>query len=164
MRKGMTFLLIGGCLSLIGCGSESGPKLVPVSGVVTMNNKPLEGATVSFSPVGGEGAGAEDVTGPGGNYKAMTRGRSGVAPGKYKVVVQKAPSLPTTTNEAFKDDPFMAGMVAEGAELGKPKKKNDANGKIEGMFDREITAEGGTIDFDVKATAATAAKDAAAAK
>ena len=34
---------------LVGCG-ESGPKLVPVSGTVTLNGKPLEGAAVAFQP------------------------------------------------------------------------------------------------------------------
>src|SRR4051794_7441641 len=61
-------------LVMIGCG-ESGPKLVQVTGNVTLNNKPLEGAEVVFTPDASnlEGQPATDMTGPDGNYKAMTR-------------------------------------------------------------------------------------------
>src|SRR5260370_38161436 len=38
----------------LGCGSKSF-KYAPVSGTVTMNDKPLVGATVTFSPIAPEG-------------------------------------------------------------------------------------------------------------
>ena len=135
---------------LVGCG-ESGPTLVPVSGTVTLNGKPLEGAVISFQPVDVSTPGAmlaEDVTGPDGNYKALTKGRSGVMPGKYKVVVSKSLIDMTKVRPEFKDDPFMAQLS-----LGPPEGKTTAQRnkeKIEGTFDREIPPEGGVQDFDVK--------------
>jgi len=134
---------------LVGCG-ESGPDLVPVTGTVTLNGKHLEGAVVSFQPEASMlGAlPAEDVTGPDGNYKALTKGRSGVMPGKYKVVVSKSLIDMTKVRPEFKDDPFMAQLS-----LGPDERKTTAQRdkeKIEGTFDREIPPEGGVQDFDVK--------------
>jgi hypothetical protein len=136
---------------VIGCG-ESGPKVVSVTGTVTLNGKPLEGASVSFFPelsTNKEGRAGEDITGPSGNYKAMTRGRSGLVPGKYHVVVTKSLVDPAKTPDAFKDDPYMASMSPGGP--GKAKK--DAPDKIGGEFDREVPPEGGVQDFDVKSSA-----------
>ena len=48
-------------LSLAGCGS-GGYKLAPVSGKVTLDNKPLTGASVAFQP---ESSGREGPAGPG---------------------------------------------------------------------------------------------------
>lgn len=158
MIKRIMFIGSFCAMNLAGCGDD-GPKLVPVSGTVTMNGKPLEGATIAFSPEPSnkEGQGADDITGPTGNYKAMTRGRSGVVPGKYKVVVTKTPSSASSAApDAFKDDPFMANLKVE-----VPTKGKKDTAKIEGIFDRDVPPEGGTIDFDVKATAEAASKDAA---
>jgi hypothetical protein len=138
-----------------GCGS--GPKLVPVSGTVTLNNKPLEGAIVQFLPDPSDPAGqpAEDQTGPEGNYKAMTKGRSGVVPGKYRVVISKAPQAAAgTTSDQFKDDPFMAQLSSRPEGPAKPGAAKDAReAKIEREFSRDVPPEGGTLDFDVKASA-----------
>src|SRR4051812_16822548 len=89
--------------AMIGCG-EGGPKLVPVSGIATVNGKPLEGAEIIFTPDPSNNIGqtASDATGPEGNYKAMTRGRSGVVPGKYKVVITKLTQSAPKASEAFK--------------------------------------------------------------
>jgi len=138
---------------LIGCGG-SGPKLVPVTGVVTLNGKPLEGAAVSFhpDPSNKEGLPGEDITGPQGNYKITTNGRSGVVPGKYHIVVTKVLTDATKVNEAFKDDPFMAQMSV-GPEVGKDAAKTAAlreKNTIEGSFDREVPLEGKELDLDVK--------------
>ena len=43
-----------GLLILCGCGGGSQVQIVPVSGVVTLNDKPLVNATVSFQPEGRE--------------------------------------------------------------------------------------------------------------
>jgi hypothetical protein len=72
-----------------GCGDE--PRLVAVSGNVTLDGQPLEGATLSFVPVAGNtvSTAGSDVTGPQGNFKITHNGRAGLAPGKYKVLVSK---------------------------------------------------------------------------
>jgi len=138
-------------VGVVGCGS-GGPSLVPVHGVVTLNGKPLEGAAVSFLPdaENKEGMPGEDITGPSGNYKAMTRGRSGLAVGKYKVQISKLPAA-SATSEQFKEDPFMASLSTSGPDAAKTKKKAPGSEKIEQMFDREVPPGGGQIDFDVKA-------------
>jgi hypothetical protein len=144
-----------------GCGDD-GPKLVPVSGVVTLNGKPLEGATISFVPDSSnkEGLPGEDITGPQGNYKAMTRGRSGLVPGKYKAVVTKVPSAPAGAVAAnHPDDPFMAELSVAGPEAAKGKKKGSAGDKLDWEKACEVPPNGGSLDFDVKATAAAGAAD-----
>jgi hypothetical protein len=88
MRTG---LFLGCILTLAGC-SESGH--VPVSGVVTLNGKPLAGALVSFQLI----VATEDplketprATGRTNERGAYTLkpppGNNGAIPGKYKVVI-----------------------------------------------------------------------------
>ncbi len=159
----MRILIPAGFLAfcVVGCGGDTGPALVPVTGNVTLNGKPLEGALVRFTPDASnkEGRPAEDMTGPQGNYKANTGGRSGVVPGKYKVSITKAPSSPGAGGaaaEAHKDDPFMANLTVAGPEAAKGAKKKDSE-KIESEFDREVGPSGGPQDFDVKAVEKAAA-------
>ena len=160
MRSIAVSTLLGIVGFAAGCGG-SGPSLVTVTGNVTLNSKPLEGAVVQFVPDPSNTAGilAEDQSGPTGAFKLMTKHRAGVVPGKYKVKVSKIILPPDAViPEAFKDDPYMANLSLEGPETGKAtKKKQD---KIDGEFDVEIPPEGGVFDFDVKATAAAAAKNA----
>lgn len=72
-----------------GCGG--GPRLVPVAGTVTLDGKPLEGATVSFVPAAGStvSTSGTDVTGPEGNFQMTFKGRAGLAPGLYTVMISK---------------------------------------------------------------------------
>jgi hypothetical protein len=77
-------------VSTLGCSHE-GPKIVPVSGVVTLNGKPLAGATVTFSPIAkpGEvnaGDGSSGKTNADGEYTLTTsRGVPGAQVGKHRV-------------------------------------------------------------------------------
>jgi hypothetical protein len=147
----------------IGCGS--GPKLVPVSGVVTLNGKPLGEAVIQFlpDPPTEDAHPADDVTDPEGNYQAETKGRSGVVPGKYRVVITKDNTpIPAAVSEQFKDDPFMAGLSSRPPDGGRTSKKKADDTKIEGVFNQEIPPEGGEFNFDVKLTSKAAAKEAAA--
>ncbi len=74
----------------LGCVG-GGPKYVPVSGVVTLNGKPLAGATVTFSPIAppGEvnaGDGSAGKTNDAGEFTLTTsRGAPGALVGKHKV-------------------------------------------------------------------------------
>jgi hypothetical protein len=148
-----------------GCG-ESGPTLVPVNGTVTLNGKPLEGAEIAFIPDPGNKAGlpALDVTGPEGNYKAMSLNRSGVVPGKYKVIITKMPtaSKSDAASTVHRDDPFMAQIgnetAAAAAKGAGVRKKDVVLEKIEQKYDAEVEARKNTLDFDVKASAKAASK------
>lgn len=108
------------CFALIaaavagGCGESDGPALVPVEGTVTFNDKPLEGATISFVPdaTNASSTPGADLTGPDGSFKAMHRNRLGLAPGKYKVLVTKSESdSKKPIPEALQKDKFMAKMA-----------------------------------------------------
>lgn len=70
-----------------GCG---GPKLHKIEGVVTLDGKPLAGATVVFQP---EAAGAQPVSGVSaadGTFALSSTRAMGAPPGRYRVLVTKA--------------------------------------------------------------------------
>jgi len=140
---------------LSGCGG--GPKLVSVSGTVLLNGKPFKDADIVFIPDSSNknGMAGADKTGPEGNYTAMTSGRLGLVPGKYKVVVSRVTLLDTgKVPREFKDDPIMAQLVLEGPNAGTentPPPKKNLSTEIKGEVEREIPPQGGTQDFDVKA-------------
>jgi hypothetical protein len=70
-------------LTTVGCGK----RLAKVEGVVTLDGKPLAGATVSFVPAG-EGRAATGRTGTDGSFRLTTfRTDDGALPGEYRVVV-----------------------------------------------------------------------------
>jgi hypothetical protein len=84
---------LAGCLglALAGCG---GP--VDVRGKVTMNGKPLAGATVIFIPEsGGPEAGA--LTDEEGNFRLTGTKTEGTLPGEYRVTVSKKEWPPGVT-------------------------------------------------------------------
>ncbi len=156
LRVGMV-VSITAVSALCGCGGDE-RKLVPVSGTVTINGKPLRDAAITFLPDdSNKGAlPGEDTTGPDGNYKAMTRGRFGLASGKYKVVVTKSTVEISKVPAAFKDDPYMAKLSAEGPPPtgDQAGRQNAKPNEIKGEFEREVEPAGGILDFDVKAEVA----------
>jgi hypothetical protein len=120
-----------------GCGPSDETlkiKLVSVDGKVTLNGKPFAEARITFAPDESNeyqtpGSG---ITGPDGTYEAMYRGRPGLSPGTYKVIVEK---IQTPEGEA---------LVAKGDQT------KDAASPIHGEFDGEVPAGGGSLDFDVQ--------------
>jgi hypothetical protein len=70
-----------------GCAKKS--ELIPVTGKVTLEGKPLVHGTVSYRPPPGDLT-APQASGPldgEGNYRLFTDGELGVKPGTYRVVV-----------------------------------------------------------------------------
>jgi hypothetical protein len=140
---------------LVGCSSGDDTDqytLVPVSGTVTHNGKPLEGANLTFTPdpSNPEQTPGGDVTGPTGNYKAMYRGRSGLAAGKYRVLVSKTILPPGMKPSAEGEDDYMNQIASESA-AGAGGRGAAAVTEIEESVDREVASGGGVIDIDVKA-------------
>jgi hypothetical protein len=92
-------------LSGAGCGGRNTP--VPVSGVVTLDGKPLEGANVYFYAVGDakDGRPAYGVTDANGRFDLSTLGdRDGALPRQYKVVIHKyVPTIPNLKIPDFPD-------------------------------------------------------------
>jgi hypothetical protein len=84
-------------LAAAGCGSKKYTP-VPVSGVVTLDGKPVEKATVFFYAVGDEREGrpANGITDKNGEFRLSTLGTNdGALPADYKVVIHKyVPTLP----------------------------------------------------------------------
>jgi len=157
MRKkaSLSFLVALAAAVLSGC--DSGPKLVTVTGTVTLDGKPLEGANIAFVPDQSNAAitPGTDLTGASGNYKIMYNNRTGVAPGKYKVAISKLEVKPgVVLPEEFKRDPVMAKMAG----LTKESMPDSVSGVGETKYDCEVPPTGGTFDFDVKAAAAKDAK------
>ena len=79
-------------LILAGCGEERhGPELVPVTGAVTHNGEPVEGATVVFFPQDHTWAAAAKSD-SNGQFQLKTLQASpddGAVPGTFKVTVRK---------------------------------------------------------------------------
>jgi hypothetical protein len=91
--SGLTMLV----LAAVGCGGGK-YKPVPVSGVVTLDGQPVEGATVFFYAVGDdkEGRPASGSTDKNGAFHLSTLGTNdGALRAEYKVVIHKyVPSRP----------------------------------------------------------------------
>lgn len=111
--KRSTLLAVVVTLLPLGCG-PSGPRLVPVSGKLTLNGAPLEGAGITFAPDPGNAASTPGgaSSGADGSFIAKSGDSDGLAPGKYKVLVTKS-SLKDGAKvpDEFKDDPIMAAMA-----------------------------------------------------
>lgn len=78
--SGLMIALVGGC---------GKPALVPVEGRVTLDDKPLGGAAITFMPLT---AGLQPATAGSdadGRFRLETRQAPGTMPGLYKVVVSK---------------------------------------------------------------------------
>jgi hypothetical protein len=91
-------------LSLVAGAGCSRGKPVRVHGSVTLDDKPLAGATVVFQPVENTGRSAGGLTDTLGNFDLTTfRTGDGALPGEYRVTVD----LPNTkpVEEFFKVDP-----------------------------------------------------------
>jgi hypothetical protein len=89
--------LFVGVLTITGCGGEDGRRTVPVSGIVTMGGKPLDGAEVYFFSEKFSGMGMTDAEG---KYKLV----QGTFPGENRVFITKieggsGENLPTELRE-----------------------------------------------------------------
>lgn len=142
-------LMTASTLVASGCG-ESGPSLAPVAGTVSEAGRPVAGAAVMFSPSGGGGAAqlAQDTTADDGSFTLTTGDRSGVVPGKYLVTITKAPPGGSTA------EAFMDSMAPTDPRAAKGKKQPEGE-PTEFTFEREVTSQGGDLDFDLHNDALT---------
>lgn len=94
-------------LALVGAGC-GGNSPVSVRGTVTLDGRPVEGATVLFIPEG-EGRQATGQTGADGSFRLTTvTSNDGAFPGNYKVVVQYTEGVEPPPAENVRD--AMQGM------------------------------------------------------
>ena len=91
-------LLLASVAAMPGCG-PAGPKLDPVSGIVTLSGAPLKSGTVTLIADASKGNTAQGTsTGKiesDGRYNISTDGKEGAPPGWYKaIVITKYPGAP----------------------------------------------------------------------
>src|SRR5438105_3351286 len=89
MARFCCWCIVLGTVALPGCSDAA--IVVPVSGTVTLDDKPLTDGLVTFYPVGDTGGlGGFGTTGPDGKYKITpSRGSGGLLPGDYRVSVSR---------------------------------------------------------------------------
>lgn len=80
--------------TLAGCSRESFPETYPVTGVVTYQGKPVDGATVNLVPMSANGRSAAGITDPEGKFSVTSyfspeHSPSGALPGDYAVTISK---------------------------------------------------------------------------
>lgn len=107
------------CLGLLsvtlGCsgGGVSGPPIVPVDGIVTLDGSPVEGATVVFTPKK-EGTMSMAMTDAAGKFALRTgAGRKGAAVGEHDVTVKLSIGNEESTNGPTTDDGLAPLMPSE---------------------------------------------------
>lgn len=98
-RQFRNYVLATVTICALGCGAEKAPpKLEPtveLTGIITLDGKPLEGASVRFAPKSTDGYhGAVGVTDASGKYDLYTdigngKSKDGIIPGDYTVYVSR---------------------------------------------------------------------------
>ena len=98
-RQFRNYVLATVTICAFGCGAEKAPpKLEPtveLTGIITLDGKPLEGASVRFAPKSTDGYhGAVGVTDASGKYDLYTdigngKSKDGIIPGDYTVYVSR---------------------------------------------------------------------------
>ena len=110
---------------ILGCqGGASGPAGYPVSGIVTYNQKPVDGAQVVFSPAvpGEKLQAASATTDSSGRYQLSAQ------PGEYVVVVTKYESPQAAESQAGEYQPPEEGQAAPAPKNLLPAKYADPGG------------------------------------
>ena len=146
-----------------GCGSGDETDyyaLTPVTGTVTLDGRPLDGARIVFTPQGNvPDTPGSDVTGKEGNFKIMYRGRSGVSKGKYSVLISKtlegaAEEGPAESSSGeYSEAAALAAMQKHAALTAASVKRGAKKGApviVSETFDREVGDKAEVFDFDLK--------------
>jgi hypothetical protein len=80
-------ILLTASVGMAGCGDKAKP--VKVNGTVTLDGKPLPGATITFLPAGEGGRSASGLSGTDGSFDLTTyKPGDGALAGDYKITVQ----------------------------------------------------------------------------
>jgi hypothetical protein len=158
------WLLLLVCAALVwGCGGSDRPDTVPVSGKVTYQGNPVQGAQVVFRAKEGGARNASGMTDPQGEYELTTFDTGdGAALGTHVVTITKAASSTGGGETMDAQDPSAAyhdamaaaakGMPAQGpavgAEGGIPAKYADP---AKSGLERTVTKEGpNEFDFELE--------------
>lgn len=102
--------LIAGLAMVAGCGGggevdDDRPERTPVSGTVTLDGAPVEGAVITFHTESATGRGANGRSDSSGAFKMGTfEATDGVLPGNYQVTVTKMAAA-SAGSQVSEDDP-----------------------------------------------------------
>lgn len=115
-----------GALSLVGCGGNDGPKLAPVTGLVTLNGNPLTVGTVYLIPDASKGTKGPLSLGKldeKGRFELKSAGeRAGAVVGFHKVRIEvpnaqnsegPVPASAPTVDLSRYNDPETSGLTIE---------------------------------------------------
>lgn len=140
------FYLVLAVLLCLGCSGEKGEPTYEVTGVVTLNDTPIEGATVTFIPPPG-GRGAVGVTDASGRYKLTTDVRDdGARVGQYKVTVAKYESQSTGAAAAASEGEYTEGSTEDAPPAANVLPRKYADPSSSG-FEANVVAGSNTFDF-----------------
>ncbi|MDR1925771.1 MAG: carboxypeptidase-like regulatory domain-containing protein [Planctomycetaceae bacterium] len=91
MKLYQTCFLFLICVVFSGCGSSGLKGLVPCSGVLLEDGKPVDGVSIAFIPVAetSETKTANAITDTNGKFSAVTVQWNGIQAGKYNVTLSK---------------------------------------------------------------------------
>jgi hypothetical protein len=97
--------VVSACAVLLGAMTGCGTRLVPVSGTVTLDDKPLANATVMFIHEDPGGRDAHGITNDKGAFTLTTqRPGDGAFPGSYKITVHHSDPSQTAGSGATSAD------------------------------------------------------------
>jgi hypothetical protein len=140
LRKISGLLLVAGLLWMVGCG----PSFKPVEGVVTLDGKPVEGATVFFTAEDGSGNSASGLTDANGKFTLTAGAKKGVLAGNYKVLITRTKALGAGGNPGMMK--MKPGSPEYIEQMEKKKGKAGKGGLMPGM----PTSEGSGSDLPEK--------------
>jgi hypothetical protein len=154
---------------MVACGSQS--KAVKVRGVVTLDDKPLANATVTFAPLHEGGRAANGFTAANGSFQLTTFSTNdGALPGEYKVLVSYEETAPEdvvsniSTMDLAQKAKLFARMSPKGkaAAAAQAKKKTKPTISIPAVYGdpkrsklREVVPTNGEVRIELKSTGET---------
>jgi len=148
-------LMLGALVIGAGCSGkppDNRPKRVPFSGKVTLDGKPVEGATVVLAPESGSGPAASGMTNAEGLVAFTTfESGDGAVPGTYAVTVTKTSfpdGAPLTAEDPNYDPSTAVVAVVKGAKELLPVKYKTA--KTSGLTVEVKNGENAVATFDLK--------------
>jgi hypothetical protein len=136
MNRRLGWLLLF-TVAIAGCGSKY--PTAPVSGTVSMNQKPLPDAAITFQPIGG-GMASVGVTDKDGRYtlEYLTGERSGAVVATHRVIIRTHRRSNTEDTSRDTSDPSARDPI--------PRRYNDAS-----ELTMVVPSEGTeSADFDLK--------------
>jgi hypothetical protein len=138
-------------LAIVGC-KESGPTVYPVTGKVTMDNKPLTDVRVEFYPVDNDStkhaSGNVDEQGVY-TLRSGAEGKEGAQPGKYKVYLSPV-AAEVTEGGTYGNQQGGPGGQSSGPPMPKLTFPQQWSQPASTPLEVEVKEQSNTIDIEVK--------------